>query len=117
MCCRNSSDIKLCCACQIRFGRKISSETATPHHSHGLFKCRRTFVVSTPTTRPATRNGMLYFDNRPSPIELPIATHQRGSSDLSSRRVKYAVSTQLRQSKETYCISAPPARQKGTAAV
>ena len=45
-----------------------------------------------------------------------MATHQRGSSVMSSRTMKYAVSTQARQSKATYCISYPPPRQKGTAA-
>ena len=42
------------------------------------------------------------FVSRPRPMAAPMASHQRGFSDLSRRMVKYAISTHQRKSKEVY---------------
>ena len=40
-----------------------------------------------------TKKPIVYFDSIPKPMLAPAATHQRGLPDLSTRTMKYAVST------------------------
>src|ERR1017187_1215803 len=110
---RKSRELKWCCACHSRLGSHIRMESATPIHSHWLRRKRRASVNSTPATMASTKKPIVHLDCIPKPMLAPMAIHQRGSPDLSSRTMKYAVDTHARQSNATYIMRYPPQRQKG----
>src|SRR5262249_40256858 len=116
MCRRKSSETKSFWICQSRLGKKISSEIATPSHSHLLRKRAQRSVKSTPPTMANAQTTMLYFVSMPKPMQPPIASHHRGSRDLHSRTKKYEQAPHARQSNEPYCKRFPAPRAKGTAA-
>ena len=92
---------------QRKLGRKISSARAIPAQNQPLAKIAARAGEATPPRIPAMKNTMEYLVSRPRPTTAPMASHQRGFSDLSRRMVKYAISTHHRKSKEVYWNSVP----------
>ena len=72
----------------MRFGAQIARASAVPAQNQPVFMKRRAGVASVPMAMPARKKTIVYLVINPMPTVAPMASHQRGFSEVSRRMTK-----------------------------
>ena len=72
-----------------------------PSHGHGLARCHRDLVASSPTSIAMPSPITVYFVSRPMPNTRPSNSHSLGSAPRSNRTNRRHATAQTSSSKLT----------------